>query len=139
MSQSDDVKSDDVSGKEAATHREGKFTKAAREALDSEAPSAAAIGEAVAKALSRQAAAPVPTQSPLGAVVRASTRCQTVNERRVNSDGSARIVTSYEPITFRAGETADGKEVTLGHGKPVRLKREAFLHYAGIGRVVIAE
>lgn len=129
---------DNVSGAEAAVAREGRYTKAARAALHSEAPSAADIGVAVAEALKRTQASPSPQQT-LGEIVRASVRCLTKDERRVSSDGSARIVTSYVPVTFKADETADGKEYTISHGKPIHLKREAFLRYAGIGRVVIAE
>lgn len=128
----------DMSGQEAATAREGKFTRAARQALHSEAPSAAEIGRAVADAMQRQASTPA-QQRELGPIVRASVRAQTKDTRQVASDGSSRIVTSYVPVKFSADETADGKEWEIQHGRPVHLKREAFLKYASIGRVVLAE
>jgi hypothetical protein len=128
----------DVSGQEAATAREGKFTQAARKALHSEAPSAAEIGSAIAEAMKRAASNPAPAQV-LGEVVRCSVRAQTKDTRQVASDGSSRIVTSYVPVRFAADETADGKELELTHGKPVRLKRDAFHKYASMGRVVLAE
>lgn len=128
----------DMSGQDAATAREGKFTKAARQALHSEAPSAAEIGTAIAEAMKRSAANPTQPQA-LGEVVRASVRSQTKDVRQVASDGSSRIVTSYVPVRFSADETADGKEWEVNHGRPIHLKREAFHRYASMGRVVLAE
>lgn len=63
----------------------------------------------------------------LGEVVRCS--CRVGLDRAANPK-------SY---TFKANETAEGRELTVQHGKPLRLKREAFQRYAADGVVVISE
>lgn len=113
---------------------------ARRRALEGDAmPSAEAIGEAVSKALERQRNAPAVKERPLPPVVRASVRCGYETTRRVMGDGSAQMVTAPASITFRPDETPDGRAVTVPHGRPVKLKREAFERYRRDGKVVIAQ
>lgn len=114
--------------------------RARRRALEGDAPpSAEAVGEAVAKALDRMRDQPRAKERPLPPVVRASVRCGYETSRRVLSDGSTQMVTAPGSITFKRDETPDGREVTVPHGRPVRLKREAFERYRRDGKVVIAQ
>lgn len=126
----------DVTGESAATAGEGRFTRAGRAAFEEYAPSAAAIGDAVAKALERQRTAPPQPQRTLPDIVRASVRCGYHTVRRVLSDGSAQMVTMPAEVTFKASETGDGREAIVAHGKPVKLKRDAFLRYEADGKVI---
>lgn len=71
-------------------------------------------------------------------IVRASVRAGNETTRRVLGDGSAQLVTSPKKITFSAEETADGREWTVESGRPVHLKRAAFLHYRAQGLVEMA-
>lgn len=114
--------------------------RARRRALEGDAmPSAEEIGEAVSKAIERQRNAPAVKERPLPPVVRASVRCGYETTRRVLSDGSTQMVTAPASIAFRSDETPDGKPVTVPHGRPVRLKREAFERYRRDGKVVLAQ
>ncbi len=114
--------------------------RARRRAIEGDAPpSASAIGEAVARALERAANAPKEQEKPLSDIVRASVRCGYETSRRVLSDGSTQIVTAPASITFKADETQDGKPCTVVHGRPVKLKKAAFLRYQSEGRVIIAQ
>lgn len=118
----------------------GSTERARRRAIEGDAPlSAEAIGEAVAKSLERQRNAPPEKPRPLPDFVRASVRCGYETKRRVASDGSTQLVTAPAEITFRKDETADGREWTIPHGRPVVLKREAFLRYQADGKVIIAQ
>lgn len=126
---------------DGASSSEGAATeRARRRALEGDAPpSASAIGEAVARAMERMANAPKEPERALPEKVRASVRCGYETTRRVLSDGSTQMVTAPASIKFSKDETADGKEWTIPHGRPVMLKREAFLRYQSEGRVVIAQ
>lgn len=102
-----------------------------RRAIDGDAPpSAEEIGKAVASALERQRNAPPEKAAPLAEIVRASVRAgvETIKQ-------GDKVVIRPAKITFKADETADGKEWTVEHGRPIRLKREAFLRYKSEGRV----
>lgn len=104
---------------------------ARRRALEGDAPpSAEEIGKAVASALERQRNAPPEKAAPLPEIVRASVRAgmETIKQ-------GDKVVIRPAKITFKADETADGKEWTVEHGRPIRLKREAFLRYKSEGRV----
>lgn len=131
---------DDMTGRDAATANETAATARARHrALTGDAaPSAAAIGEAVAKAMERMRNEPV-KEEHLPEVVRASVRCGYETTRRVMGDGSAQLVTAPGSITFQANETPDGRACTVVHGRPVKLKRDAFLRYRREGKVVLAQ
>lgn len=131
-------RADDVSG-DARSAGERQAAKNARRAAlgEDNMPSASEIGDAVAKALARAASAPAPVQR-LGDVVRASVRSG-YEDVHMMVGGQERIVTKPKAITFRADETPDGREVTLEHGKPIRLKREAFISRRDLGHVLIAE
>ena len=118
----------DMSGRAAATAKEGVRTAAARQALHSEAPSAAEIGRAVAEAMQRQASRGPELQRPMGAVVRASCRA-----------GTHPATGLPLQMTFAPADTADGKEYTVKHGRAIHLKREAFERYAAQGKVILAE
>lgn len=130
----------DMSG-EAGSAGENRATALARKrALEGDAPpSAQAVGEAVAKALERMRDAPKAPEKPLPDVVRASVRCGYETNRRVLSDGSTQMVTAPGAITFKASETATGREATVPHGRPVKLTREAFVRYRRDGKVVLAQ
>lgn len=111
--------------------------RARRRAIEGDAaPSAEAIGKAVADALERQRNAPPPKEAPLPEIVRASVRCGYETVRRVVSDGSTQLVTKPAEVTFKASETGDGREYTVPHGRPVKLLRDAFLRYQSEGKVV---
>lgn len=126
----------DMSGAAGAAEENAATQRARHRALVGDAaPSAAEIGEAVAKAMERVRERP-PKEDPLPPVVRASVRCGYVTERR-HSDNM--MITRPGSITFKREETPDGREVTVIHGKPVKLKREAFLRYRREGKVVIAQ
>lgn len=113
--------------------------RARRRALEGDAPpSAEAIGAAVAAAMERQRANPVPARQ-LPTVVRASVRCGYETTRRVLSDGSTQMVTAPASMTFTREETADEREHTVPHGRPIRLKLEAFKRYERDGKVVLAQ
>lgn len=71
--------------------------------------------------------------------VRASVRCGSETIRETRNDGGVRLVTRPKKITFKASETADNKEWTVEDGRPVRLKREAFLRYQSTGDVILAQ
>lgn len=126
---------------EGGSARESAATAMARRrAIEGDAPpSAEAIGAAVAKALERQREAPPPPAQRLPEIVRASVRCGYETNRRVASDGSTQLVTAPGSITFKPHETADGREHTIQHGRPVKLKRDAFERYQGDGKVIIAQ
>jgi hypothetical protein len=131
-------KADDMSG-DARFQGERAAAKSARRAAlgEDNMPSASEIGDAVAKALARVASAPGSTQK-LGEIVRCSVRSGYEDVRQYVG-GQERIVTKPKAITFRPDETADGREWTLEHGKPVRLKRDAFISRRDLGHVLIAE
>lgn len=129
---------DDMTGADAAMAREGKYTRAARDRLHSEAPSAEAISRAVAETLARQAAQPV-AERPLGEIVRASVRCGTESYTQQNGPEGSRVVTAYRKLRFSGDETADGVERVIEHGRPVALKRAAFERYAAQGLVIRAD
>lgn len=131
---------DDMSGTAARDGGERDAAKRARDAAlgADNAPSAAAIGEAVAKALERVAQQP-PSVQKLGPVVRASVRCGYEDKTIDLPDGSRRIVTMSRKVTFTRDETADGREYTLERGQPIHLKREAFIKRRDEGVVLIAE
>lgn len=121
---------------EGATDSENAATaRARRRAIEGDsAPSAADIGNAIAAALERNRDRKDEAK-PLGEEVRASVRCGYETVRR--SDNT--MVTQPKSITFRRDETADGTEVTIPHGRPVRLKRAAFLRYQAEGSVVLGQ
>lgn len=124
----------------ATTHENRHTERARRRAIEGDAPpTAESIGDAVAKALERQRDQPPVKEKPLPEIVRASVRCGYETTRRVMSDGSSQMVTSPASVTFKAHETADGKEYTVPHGRPIQLKREAFQRYAGDGKVILAQ
>jgi hypothetical protein len=75
----------------------------------------------------------------LGEIVRASVRCGYETTRRIGADGSAQMVTAPASVTFKANETEDGVEHTVPHGRPVRIKREAFVRYLNDGKVILAQ
>lgn len=113
--------------------------RARRRAIEGDAPlSADAIGEAVARSLERQRGQPAVKEAPLPEIVRASVRCGYETTRRVLGDGSAQMVTAPASVTFKASETADGREHAVAHGRPVHLKREAFERYKRDGKVILA-
>jgi len=94
--------------------RENDSTRRARQRALGENPmSTEQMADAVAKALQRTAAQAKPVQV-LGDTVRASCRAGYYR------DGSPK------KYTFKASDTADGREWTIPHGKPIRLKREAY-------------
>lgn len=130
----------DMTGEHARSAGETAGAQRARQrALEGDAaPSAHDIGEAVAKAMARQAAQPDRPQV-LGDVVRASVRAGVEQTRVTSSDGSNRIVVSPKALTFKANETLDGREATVMSGKPVRLPRATFERYRDAGLVVLAE
>lgn len=133
-------KDNDMSGAAARSAGEREAAARARRAAlgDDNAPSADAIGEAVAKALARSASQPLSAQR-LGDVVRASVRAGFEDVRTERPDGSKFIATKPRSITFSREETADGKEYTVVHGRPVHLKRDAFIARRDQGVVIIAE
>lgn len=132
------AKEDDVT--DGATTEENAATAAARRrGIDGDAPlSADEIGKAVARALDRQRNAPKEPEAPLPVTVRASVRCGYVTAF-INDARGKRHETRPGTITFRKDETADGKEYTVPHGRPIVLKRDAFLRYRRDGKVVIAQ
>lgn len=132
------AKEDDVT--EGGSERENAATRRARAVgIDGIQPmSAADIGKAVADAMERQRLAPATPQKPLSEVVRASVRAG-YEDIKVNDERGRRVMVQPKSITFKASETADGKETTVSHGRPVRLKREAFQRYYGEGLVEIAQ
>lgn len=106
---------------------ESKASRLARQRAVGESPlSASELAEAIAKAQER-VLAEKSAPRPLGEVVRASVRVG------LNRDGTPR---SY---TFKASDTADGKEWTRKSGQPIHLKREAYLRLAADSVVTIAE
>ena len=132
------AKEDDVT--DGASARESAATQRARRvSIDGlEPPSAEAIGKAVADAMERQRTAPREVQKPLPEIVRASVRAG-YEDVKLNDERGKRIVVQAKSITFQPHETADGSRVTVAHGKPVRLKREAFQRYFAEGVVAIAQ
>lgn len=130
---------DDMSG-DAARAGERQAAKGARAAAlgEASAPSADAIGQAVAAALARAANVPMSVQK-LGDIVRCSVRVGYEDIRQERTDGSKFIATVPRKVTFTRDETPDGKEYTLEHGKAIRLKREAFMRRRDQGVVQIAE
>lgn len=132
------AREDDVT--DGASARENAATQRARRVgVDGlSPPSAEAIGKAVAEALDRQRNAPPQAEKPLPEIVRASVRAG-YEDIKVNDERGKRIVVQAKSITFRPDETADGSSVTVAHGRPVRLKREAFQRYYAEGLVEIAQ
>lgn len=130
---------DDMSG-DARSANERQAAKSARRAAlgEDNAPSASEIGKAVAEALARTAGQPQAVRE-LGPIVRASVRAGYEDKRVDKGDGSIRIATVPKQVKFEADETSDGKEYTLEHGKPIRLKREAFIRRRDQGVVILAE
>lgn len=102
-------------------------------------PTAEAIGKAVADALERQRNAPQQAEKPLPPIVRASVRAGYEDLRVQDDSGRMRIVNQAKSVEFKASETADGKPAKVPHGRPVRLKREAFQRYFAEGLVEIAQ
>ena len=125
---------DDVT--EGASDREGvSAATARRRALPDSSLSSDAMADAIAKAHFRvrdQEARE--KEKPLPDTIRASVRCGYETTTR-EMNGQRTLVTAPKSLTFRADETADGTTVTVPHGKPVRLKREAFLRYKSAGEV----
>lgn len=72
-------------------------------------------------------------QKALPDVVRASVRC---GNETIKDHASGKVVIRPAKMTFGPQETGDGTTVTVEHGRPVRLKRAAFLHYQSLGQVV---
>lgn len=66
--------------------------------------------------------------APLGPVVRALVRCGTM------SDG-----VTPKTMKFTGAQTADGQPIEVPHGRPVRLKREAFEWLSRDGSVIRGE
>lgn len=129
----------DMSGDAArAGEREASRQARSRALGEENAPSASEIGDAVAKALARAAAQPVSMQK-LGPIVRASVRCGYEDVRQEKPEGGFRIATVAKSVTFNADETADGKTHTVVHGRPIHLKRDAFVRRRDMGHVLIAE
>lgn len=128
----------DMSGDaRSAGERNAARTARSRALGEENAPSAAEIGDAVAKALARAATAPVVNRT-LGPVVRASVRCG-YEDIHQNVGGVLRIATVPKKIKFDREETADGKEYTIEHGRPIHLKRDAFIKRRDQGVVLLAE
>lgn len=119
--------------------RENVMTRNARNRAIPDAPlTAEALADAIAKAQQRviDNAGKV-QEKPLPEIVRASVRCGYETRLHTTSDGSRTNITSPKSVVFKASETADGKETTVPHGKPVRLKREAFQRYQSDGLVIL--
>lgn len=115
----------DMSGRRARDAGETLAVQKARHnAFDADAPSASEIGRAVADAMARSKDLP---PQRLGDIVRASCRVGFNADMRPKS------------FTFPGADTADGRECTVAHGKPIRLKVEAFRRYAEQGVVTVAE
>ncbi len=118
----------------AATSESAATRNARRRAIEGDAPlTADAIGKAVAENLERNRNVPA-APIHLGEIVRASVRAG-YEDVKMNDERGRRIVVQPRSITFKASETADGKETTVVHGRPVRLKREAFQRYLASGQV----
>lgn len=129
----------DMSGVDGATGRENAASQSARRrAIDGLAPpDASTLAKAIAEASQRIREDEAKAKDvPLPEIVRASVRCgyESIVERR--NDGGSRIVERARKVTFKADETADGKEYTVPHGRPIGLKRAAFLRYASEGLVI---
>jgi hypothetical protein len=122
---------------DGATDGETAATRRARERAFGQNPlTTDQMAEAIAKAQERTREAEAKrAMKPLPDVIRASVRCGYSTSRRVMSDGSSQMVTSPSSITFEPEDTADGTRVTVPHGRPVKLKREAFLRYQADGQV----
>lgn len=126
---------------EGAGALESAATRRARNAAVPDAPmSAEALADAIAKAhiRAREDEGKV-KEKPLPEIVRASVRCGYETKPRERADGSRQLITAPASITFAANETADGQPATVQHGKPVRLKRDAFRRYEADGKVIIAQ
>lgn len=126
---------DDVT--DGASDREGVSAAAARRRALPDAPMSAdalasAIAEAHFRVRDREAKE---KEKPLPEIVRASVRCGYETTRRQQDNGQIQLVTSPKKMTFPANETADGKETVVEHGRPVKLKREAFQRYKSEGLV----
>lgn len=121
---------------DGATSSESAATqRARRRAIEGDAPpSAAEIGKAIAAALDRNRDRK-DEEKPLGEFVRASVRCGYETIKRDDKT----MVTQAKSITFNESETADGTRVTVPHGRPVRLKRDAFNKHRANGDVVLAQ
>lgn len=130
----------DMSGRGARDAGETDAMKRVRQrAIDGDAPpSATEVGQAIAEAMKRGLQNPLPQQQ-LGPVVRASVRAGYETTRQVSSDGSARLITKAKSVTFSGDETTDGKSYTVEHGRPVRLKRDAYERRLAEGVVMLAE
>lgn len=129
----------DMSG-EAAFAGESAATRKVRSKFENVPISATELADAIAKAQQRvmEDAGKV-QQKPLPAVVRASVRCGMETVRQDKGDGGYKIVTQFGSMDFTGEETGDGKPARVPHGRPVKLKREAFLKYQSLGKVVLAE
>lgn len=123
---------------DGATERESVATRRARQRALGENPfSSEQMADAIAKAHFRVRDAEArEKEKPMAEIVRASVRCGHETVRQVTSDGGVRLVTMPKKHTFKPHETADGKEAVVEHGRPVRLKRDAFVRYLGEGIVV---
>lgn len=118
---------------EGAADSETAATRRARErALGTNPFTPEQMADAIAKAQMRVIEeAGKAKEKPLPEIVRASVRCGYETVKRDN-----KVEVRPGSITFRAEETADGTTPTVPHGRPVRLKRAAFLRYQAEGRVV---
>jgi hypothetical protein len=119
--------------------RENAATQRARQKALPDSPlTAEALAEAIAKAQERviENAGKV-KEKPLPEIVRASVRCG-FETKLLNDDHGKRYVTSPKSVDFKADETADGRPATIPHGRPARLKRDAFLRYQSEGLVILA-
>lgn len=129
----------DMSG-DAAFAGESAATRRVRGKFENVPISANELADAIAKAQQRVMEDAGKVQpKPLPDVVRASVRCGMETIRQDNGGGGYKIVTQFGSMDFTSEETGDGKPARVAHGRPVKLKREAFLKYLNIGKVVLAE
>lgn len=120
---------------DGASDRETVATARARQRALGENPfSADQMAEAIAKAQERvRQDESRSREKPLPDVVRASVRC---GNETIKDPMNGKVTIRPAKMTFGPKETGDGTTVTVEHGRPVRLKREAFLHYQSLGQVV---
>lgn len=118
---------------DGASERENASTARARaKALPDSPLSSSQLADAIAQAHFRvRDQEAKEKEKPLPEIVRASVRCGYETTKRADNT----MVTSPKSLTFPPSETADGKETTVPHGRPVRLKREAFQRYKSAGLV----
>jgi len=120
---------------DGALDGETRNTQRARQRALGENPlSADQMADAIAKAHLRVREDELKAKErPLPDIVRASVRCGT---EQVHDPVRNKITVRPAKLTFGPSETGDGTTATVEHGRPVRLKRAAFLHYQSLGLVV---